>query len=81
MLVVIQFHFYQKVSAIYSWREYYLMKIHAGVDVEPIFLLKITCPSTNHIHVLRVPHTMTSAEEAITWINHGIHPDNFAVQT
>ncbi len=67
--------------AIDSWREYYLMKIHADVDVEPIFLLKITCPSTNHIHVLRVPPTMTSAEEAITWINHGIHPDNFAVQT
>jgi hypothetical protein len=24
---------------------------------------------------------MTSAEAAITWVNHGIHPDKFAVQT
>jgi leucine-rich repeat protein SHOC2 len=63
------------------WREYHLITIPADVDVEPIFLLKMTCPSTNHIHVLRVPPTMTSAEAAITWINHGIHPDDFAVQT
>jgi leucine-rich repeat protein SHOC2 len=67
--------------AIDTWREYHLMKILADVDIEPIFLLKMTCPSTSHIHVLRVPPTMTSAEEAITWINHGIHPDNLAVQT
>ena len=55
--------------ALDSWREYHLLKIHANVDVEPIFLLKMTCPSTNHIHILRVPPTMTSAEVAITWIN------------
>jgi Leucine-rich repeat (LRR) protein len=24
---------------------------------------------------------MTSAEAAITWVNHGIHPDEFIVQT
>jgi leucine-rich repeat protein SHOC2 len=24
---------------------------------------------------------MTSAEAAITWVNHGIHPDEFTVQT
>jgi leucine-rich repeat protein SHOC2 len=50
-------------------------------DREPMLLLKMTCPSTNHIHILRVPPEMTSAEAAITWINHGIHPDEFAVQT
>jgi leucine-rich repeat protein SHOC2 len=44
-------------------------------------LLKITCPSTHHIHILRVPPEMTSAEAAITWVNHGVHPDEFAVQT
>lgn len=51
------------------------------VDREPMVLLKMTCPSTAHIHILRVPPEMTSAEAAITWVNHGIHPDKFAVQT
>jgi Leucine-rich repeat (LRR) protein len=51
------------------------------VDREPMLLLKMTCPSTGHIHILRVPPEMTSAEAAITWVNHGIHPDRFAVQT
>ena len=49
--------------------------------VEPMVLLKMTCPSTAHIHILRVPLEMMSAETAITWINHGIHPDRFDVQT
>jgi leucine-rich repeat protein SHOC2 len=44
-------------------------------------LLKMTCPSTEHIHILRVPPGIESAEEAITWVNHGIHPDRFAIQT
>jgi hypothetical protein len=64
-----------------SWREYTLLKIDAEVDVEPMVLLKMTCPSTAHIHVLRVPPETMSAESAITWVNHGIHPDEFAVQT
>jgi hypothetical protein len=51
------------------------------VDIEPMVLLKMTCPSTQHIHILRVPPEMKSAEAAITWVNHGIHPDEFAVQT
>jgi leucine-rich repeat protein SHOC2 len=48
---------------------------------EPMVLLKMTCPSMAHIHILRVPPEMTSAEAAITWVNHGIHPDQFIVQT
>jgi leucine-rich repeat protein SHOC2 len=48
---------------------------------EPMVLLKMTCPSTQHIHILRVPPEMNSAEAAITWVNHGIHPDEIAVQT
>ncbi len=64
-----------------NWREYTLLKIDADIDDEPIVLLKMTCPSTGHIHILRVPPAMTSAEAAITWVNHGIHPDEFAVQT
>jgi hypothetical protein len=39
------------------------------------------CLLTGHIHILRVPPEMTSAEAAITWVNHGIHPDEFARQT
>jgi leucine-rich repeat protein SHOC2 len=74
-----------------TWREYTLLKIDILEIVydedgdpegtEPMVLLKMTCPSTQHIHILRVPPEMTSAEAAITWVNHGIHPDEFAVQT
>jgi leucine-rich repeat protein SHOC2 len=65
------------------WREYTLLEISSveSIDREPMVLLKMTCPSTQHIHILRVPPEMTSAEVAITWVNHGIHPDEFAVQT
>ena len=81
-----------KVLNLDSWREYSLLKIDAVETVygeyheeiigkEPMVLLKMTCPSTQHIHILRVPPEMTSAEAAITWVNHGIHPDKFAVQT
>jgi leucine-rich repeat protein SHOC2 len=73
-----------------TWREYTLLKIdniqivYQGwreVGREPMILLKMNCPSTGHIHILRVPPDMTSAEAAITWVNHGIHPDKFIVQT
>jgi leucine-rich repeat protein SHOC2 len=77
-----------------TWREYSLLKIDMQKpyrfsfdeftqpqEREPIILLKMTCPSTPHIHILRVPLKMTSAEAAITWVNHGIHPDTFAAQT
>ena len=63
-----------------SWREYTLLKIEK-VEIEPMVLLKMICPSTAHIHILRVPPEMMSAEAAITWVNHGIHPDDIAVQT
>lgn len=36
-------------------------------DVEPIHLLKVVCPSTNKIHVLRVPPYMKTCEEARRW--------------
>jgi leucine-rich repeat protein SHOC2 len=66
-----------------TWRQYTLLKTRRfqSFDREPMVLLKMVCPSTAHIHVLRVPPTMTSAEAAIVWVNHGIHPDDFAVQT
>jgi leucine-rich repeat protein SHOC2 len=74
-----------------TWREYALLKIDGfekiydgesdPIDTEPMVLLKMTCPSTAHIHILRVPPAMASAEAAIVWVNHGIHPDDFAIQT
>jgi leucine-rich repeat protein SHOC2 len=76
--------------AIDIWQEYTLLKIdniqivYQGwkeVGKEPMMLLKMTCPSTAHIHILRVPPDMTSAEDAIVWVNHGIHPSKFSVQT
>ncbi len=64
-----------------TWREYSLLKIQADIDDEPIHLLKMTCPSTNHIHVLRVPPNLTSAREAIRWVNWDVDPEAFAVET
>ena len=64
-----------------SYQEYTLLTIDNDIDVEPIYLLKMTCPSTEFIHVLRVPPDVTSAREAICWVNWGIDPKDFAVQT
>jgi hypothetical protein len=64
-----------------AWREYTLLKIDATVDVEAIHLLKMTCPSTAHIHALRVPPTLTSARAAIRWANWDIDSEAFALET
>ncbi|XWK88340.1 MAG: hypothetical protein U7127_29860 [Phormidium sp.] len=64
-----------------SFQEYRLLKIDTDVDVEPIYMLKMICPSTGYIHVLRVPPNVNSAKEAIRWVNWGIDPEEFAVQT
>ncbi|WP_293365592.1 leucine-rich repeat domain-containing protein [Microcoleus sp. CAWBG27] len=63
-----------------SWQEYTLLKID-NADVEPIYLLKMTCPSTGHIHALRVPPALESAKDAISWVNWDIEPEQFSVQT
>jgi internalin A len=63
-----------------SWQEYELLQID-NADVEPICLLKMTCPSTGFIHALRVPPDLTSAREAIGWVNWDIDPEEFSVQT
>jgi len=72
----------QELSAkkIDSWQEYALLQID-NADVEPICLLKMTCPSTGFIHALRVPPDLTSAREAIGWVNWDIDPEEFSVQT
>ncbi|MDZ8051624.1 MAG: DUF6745 domain-containing protein [Aulosira sp. ZfuVER01] len=64
-----------------TWAEYTLLKIDADVDEEAIYLLKMTCPSTGFIHALRVPPEMKSAHEAICWVNWGIAPEEFSIQT
>jgi len=71
-----------------TWQEYTLLKIDNNIDIEPIYLLKMTCPSTGHVHALRVPPKVRSssrasltAKEAISWVNWGIDPGDFAVQT
>ena len=70
-----------KAVELNSWREYTLLTIDNNIDVEPIHLLKMTCPSTRHIHALRVPPTMKTAREAINWVNWGIDPEMFIVET
>ncbi|MEM6752938.1 MAG: DUF6745 domain-containing protein, partial [Cyanobacteria bacterium P01_C01_bin.38] len=74
-----------------SWNEYTLLKIENYTEInnphnsrnnsEPMHLLKMTCPSTGHIHFLRVPPDIASAREAITWINWGVKPEEFEIQT
>jgi len=73
----------QKLQAVELdyWQEYTLLKIDSDVDVEPIYLLKMTCPTTGYIHALRVPPDVKSAREAIIWVNWGITPEEFSVQT
>ena len=38
-----------------------------GEPEEDIVLLKVVCPSTGKIHILRVPPDMTNCEEARRW--------------
>ncbi|TAE82264.1 MAG: hypothetical protein EAZ73_14195 [Oscillatoriales cyanobacterium] len=78
------------------WKEYALLRIDADIDgfnpddfeddedapkKEDIYLLKMTCPSTGHIHALRVPPDVESAKEAIRWVNWDIDSEEFSVQT
>ncbi len=69
------------VAELDCFREYTLLKIDTEVDIEPIYLLKMSCPSTGFTHLLRVPPDMKSAREAIAWVNWGIDPEEFDVQT
>ena len=70
-----------------SWQEYTLLSIEFDDDFDdegnakPIYLLKMTCPSTGFIHALRVPPDVRSALEAIRWVNWDIDPEEFSVQT
>lgn len=65
-----------------TWKEYQLITIpNLELEDEEVRLLKMICPSTGHIHVLRVPPDISSAKNAITWCNWGIAPEYFTNQT
>ena len=73
-----------------SWNEYTLLEINDYTEInpehpqnysEPMYLLKMTCPSTGFIHFSRIPPDINSARTAITWINWGIDPEDFSVQS
>lgn len=63
------------------WREYTLLRIENEIDIEPIHLLKMTCPSTGYIHATRVPPNIHTAREAIRWVNWDVDPEEFSVET
>ncbi|MEG4106185.1 DUF6745 domain-containing protein [Microcoleus sp. S13_C5] len=82
------------VTELDSWQEYTLLSIEFDDDFDnvgnakPVYLLKMTCPSTGCIHALRVPPNVRSssrasltAQEAIRWVNWDIDPEEFFVQT
>lgn len=71
-----------------SWLEYTLLRIDKYTEIndegyvaESMCLLKMVCPSTGHVHMLRVPPDMSSAREAVCWINWGVEPEDFAYQS
>ncbi|WP_448600513.1 DUF6745 domain-containing protein [Thermoleptolyngbya sp.] len=63
------------------WREYVLYAIPTHPDVEPFLLLQMTCPSTQQLHVIRVPPTLQTARAAARWVNWDIDPADFAIET
>ena len=62
-----------------SYREYELYRAES-VDIEPMHILTMTCPSTNKKHFGRVPPEILKARDAATWRNHGIDPDSFILE-
>ncbi|KYC37181.1 hypothetical protein WA1_47000 [Scytonema hofmannii PCC 7110] len=62
------------------WKDYVLLGIDEGLGVEPLYFLKMICPSTKQIHLLRVPPNINSAKEAICWMNWSINLTDFPMQ-
>ena len=46
-------------------------------DDEPLMMLKVTCPSTGHLHLLRVPPHMRSCHQAAAWTAGFNNPDDY----
>lgn len=78
-----------------SWREYTLLRLPIYDDfttsvqtrvsstqaTDAMYLLKMTCPSTNFVYMLRVPPSMRLARDAATWVNWEIDPESFTCET
>lgn len=64
-----------------TWREYQLLRITQEIDVEPIHLLKMVCPSTQYVHILRVPPHLETARQAVQWCNWDVDPVYFEQET
>jgi hypothetical protein len=62
-----------------AWREYELHKIK-NVDVEPVVIVTMTCPSTGLKHSHRVPPNMVEARKAIAWCNWEIDAEEFVAE-
>ena len=60
-----------------QWREYSLLRFPQDIDVEPLQLLTMRCPSTEKLHALRVPPDVKTARSAIAWCNWDIDPEEF----
>ena len=69
-----------KAESLDSWREYKLVKLKASIDIEPMVMIKMTCPSTGFVHIHRVPPQMKTARNAIAWVNHETDPEEFAIE-
>ena len=70
-----------KATQLDTWQEYQLLRINKIVDWGGVHLLKMTCPSTGYIHAIRVPPNISSARDAIKWVNWEIDPEEFSVQS
>lgn len=46
-------------------------------DDEPLTLLKVICPSTGHLHILRVPPDVRSCHQAAAWVAGFDNPDDY----
>ena len=63
-----------------EWREYELYLIE-NIDIEPVHILKMRCPSSETFYSLRIPPEIDKAREAIKWCNHNIDPELLEVET
>ncbi|QLE57864.1 DUF6745 domain-containing protein [Nostoc sp. TCL26-01] len=46
-------------------------------DDEALMVLRVTCPSTGHTHILRVPPYMQSCHQAAAWVAGFTNPDEY----
>lgn len=68
-------------TALDQFGEYVLLELESELEEEPIMLLKMTCPSTGFIYVVRVPPELETAREAARWMNWNVDPTEFVYQS